>query len=259
MKTIFAAAFAALALAACAADKLSYKGQLAKPDGSTFNTSLPMTMTFRLYDVASGGKALWGRTMPVRMSSDGSFYVELADDSGSAVSDAKYANLADALLSASGFWIGLTPGNYTEMLPRQPLASMPRALKARYARHVGTMKSYDVEADTLNISSAPGVREMTVKKTIRQNGRNTTLSVSGSRNIYAAKELKLTDGISGIRTRAYSSTSLSTAPTDLFAIWHDASEVEGSGYCSLIVPSGATLRKCNGGGTSYVTTFGRGL
>ena len=84
-------------------------------------------------------------------------------------------------------------------------------------------------------------------------------SVSGSRNIYAAKELKLTDGISGIRTRAYSSTSLSTAPTDLFAIWHDASEVEGSGYCSLIVPSGATLRKCNGGGTSYITTFGRGL
>ena len=69
MKTIFAAAFAALALTTCAMDKISYKGQLAKPDGSTFNTSLPMTMTFRIYGVASGGKALWGRTMPVRMSS----------------------------------------------------------------------------------------------------------------------------------------------------------------------------------------------
>ena len=90
----------ACALSHCAtgSEKFSYSGKLAKPDGSAFNTSLPMMMTFRLYTKPTGGYIMWGRTMPVRIAADGSFYVELSDDAGSPVPEAITENLAEALV-----------------------------------------------------------------------------------------------------------------------------------------------------------------
>ena len=99
--TLYALPFTlALALQLCAfgAEKISYSGKLAKPDGSAFNTSLPMTMTFRLYTGQLGGYMLWGRTMPVRIAADGSFYVELSDEAGSPVPEAATEKLAEALV-----------------------------------------------------------------------------------------------------------------------------------------------------------------
>ena len=134
MKRLIAAIIAAAALGAFAAERFAYKGRLAKADGTAFNTALPMTMTFRLYGTEAGGQVLWGRTMPVKMKADGSFSVELGDGEGSAVADAQYVALGDALAaSPDGVWIGLAPQSYSEMSPRQKLNPVPRALTAATA------------------------------------------------------------------------------------------------------------------------------
>ena len=245
-----------LALVAGAAEKFSYRGQLAKPDGSAFNTSHTITMTFRIYDTPTGGDPLWGRTMPVRMEADGSFYVELSDDRGSVPADVPRSSLHRALFYHSAFWIGLTPGTYTELLPRQKLVDVPRALSAKAARRAERLKAARVSAVALEIASAAEVADLTVKAACEVDG-GTSLVLPGDHAFSAAGDIKLTGGLSGINASPLPASPPARAPTDMFVIRRAASGTPG-GYSSLVIPAGATLHDC-GGSETLAITFGKGL
>lgn len=159
----FAMAMAAAVAIAGAAEattdvpaKFAYSGRLERADGAQIETRLPKPMSFRLYNRATGGRPLWGRTLPVRVEADGSFNVTLSDSHGSP-SDAlqQYESLSDAFASGgTDFWIGLSVENYDELLPRQKLAAVPRALSAVTADRIENLKADRLIADTVNIGNA---------------------------------------------------------------------------------------------------------
>lgn len=264
-KTILAAALAAIALAAApagaAGERFSYKGRLARADGAAFSTAVAMPMSFRLYDVAAGGQALWGRDIAVRMEADGSFYVELSDADGSPISGAPFTQLESALASGTNFWIGLMPQGYSELMPRQPLATVPRALSAAAAHGIGTVRAKKgVSAGALDVSSAPTVASLSAPGSFAQGSGSTTLKVAADaeRAVAAAGETKVTHAIVGVGMHTFADEPVpARAATDTFAVWRDP-EGLAPGFYSLVIPRGALLRTLSADASSFYTTLGTG-
>lgn len=257
-KTIAAAALAAaLALGAGAAEeRFSYKGRLAKADGSAFDTSVSMPMSFRLYDVPAGGQALWGRDMAVRMEADGSFYVELSDEDGSAVSGTSCTTLKAALESGTNIWVGLMPSGYSEILPRQPLAVAPRALSAAAAHAVDTVRAPLVEAGTLDVRSDAWLSSLAVPGAFSSVSTVLKIPPDTGRTIAASGEIKVTRSIRGIRTA--SSVPSGRAATDSFAVLSGADGLSPGRY-SVVVPRGAPMPPApTDQDSSFAVTFGTG-
>lgn len=180
----------ATALAADAAgtntvEKFAYRGTLANADGSAFASAIPMQMTFRLYDRETGGTPLWGRTLPVRVETNGTFYAELSDGEGSPSDKSlPYGELAQALAACDGTcWIGFAPDDYSEMAPRQRLASVPRALRAVTASKITGFKAGSLSAETVQPELAT-VGDLTVKKSL-QEPENVLLSIQGEGRLAA--------------------------------------------------------------------------
>lgn len=244
--------------AGAAGERFCYKGRLAKADGTAFNSSVAMPMSFRLYDVAAGGQALWGRDVAVRVETDGSFYVELSDEDGSAVAGATYAKLESALASGTEFWIGLMPQGYSEMLPRQSIATVPRALSAAAAHHVDTARAKKAEAGSIAVDAAVSVGSLAVPGSFAQGSASTTLAVAADagRSVAAAGETKVTHAIKNIRTATFAERPApAAAATDTFAVWRDPSGL-APGWYSLALPAGAALRTLGETNASFSVTFG---
>lgn len=261
-KTILAAALAAMlaAPAGAAGERFSYKGRLARADGAAFSTAVAMPMSFRLYDVAAGGRALWGRDVAVRMEADGSFYVELSDEDGSPISGAPFAQLESALASGTNFWIGLMPQGYSEMMPRQPLATVPRALSAAAAHEIGTVRAKKgVSAGTLDVSSETSVDSLAAPGSFAQGAGSTRLAVDTDRTVTASGETKVTHAIVGVGTHTFAEQPApARAATDTFAVWRDPDGL-APGYYSLVVPRGARLGTFStAAASSFYTTLGTG-
>ena len=248
----------ACALSHCAtgSEKFSYSGKLAKPDGSAFNTSLPMMMTFRLYTKPTGGYIMWGRTMPVRIAADGSFYVELSDDAGSPVPEAITENLAEALVFGGDYWIGLSPGEFSEMLPRQKLTSVPRALTAETAHFAVELKAPSLTVKTLDATTAI-LKTLPVGDALRQSSGTTSLVVGDDQTLSASGNLKLTEMMHGVNINLRTGGLPATAPTDMILLIQNASGGKGGGWSSIVVPKGATLR--NLADRKFAVTFGKEL
>ncbi len=100
--------------------QINYQGQLTRTNGTPLDTTV--AMTFRLFNVVSGGTALWTETHPSVIVTGGLFQVLL----GSATT------LPDSF-TANTRWLGVTVGNNTEMTPRRQIASVP------YSYRVGTV------------------------------------------------------------------------------------------------------------------------
>ena len=96
---------------------ISYQGYIADSSGNPVNNSL--NMAFRLYNVASGGTALWSETHGAINPSDGLFSGLLG--SNSPISQDVFANNSD-------LWLGITIGSDNEMSPREKIASAPYAM-----------------------------------------------------------------------------------------------------------------------------------
>ena len=276
-KLILIAIAMALGMQAMAAgERFSYRGKLAKPDGSDFDASVTMDMTFNLYDTPEVSetytitvnlrigkhefhftraiKPYWGRKMPVRIEADGSFCVELSDDAGSPVADARYSELKDALKAASRLYVGLTPGSSTELLPRQPINVTPRALTASVARKIETVRAPSIAAQSISMHGAASVASLTVSGNVVQNGGTTTLVVPADtvQDTSATTEIKVTRSIKGINAYSYPSIGTPGRPTtDMFLI-----RKTDVGWHSLIFPLGA--QRPNGSGSlETVVTFGK--
>ena len=108
-------------------DLFNYQGVLRGGSGELLAAG-SYNVGFKLYSVATGGSALWGRQYAVLLDSNGLFNVSLDDGAGSEL-------IANSTLPAtiSGnevLYLGLTVQGSTEIAPRQQLLSVPYALRA---------------------------------------------------------------------------------------------------------------------------------
>jgi hypothetical protein len=106
-------------------EKIDYQGYLSSPSSGPITTppGSPLSMTFRLFDVATNGVALWTETQLVTVAA-GIFNVQLNVGSGPALAFDKPYFLE----------VTLGTGATAEILsPRHPLGSSPYALRANKA------------------------------------------------------------------------------------------------------------------------------
>src|SRR5512140_673820 len=107
---------ALLALAACATaavpQRINYQGYLARPDGSSLDTTI--AVTFRLYSDSSDVTPLWTEPFPVVNVESGLFVVRLG----------QHIPLTDDILNHPQVWLGVTVGGDTEMSPRHRIVSV---------------------------------------------------------------------------------------------------------------------------------------
>lgn len=252
-------AAAATALAASAAEKFAYRGTLANADGSAFASALPMQMTFRLYDRETGGTPLWGRTRPVRVETNGTFYIELSDDKGSPSDPAlPYEELAQALASGNGdFWIGLSPGDYSEMAPRQRLASVPCALHAVSASKITYLKADTLAAKTVHADSA-SIGDLTVTNTFQSAGANVELDLSHGGTLTANTLVQLNGAINGIQVDSYSNYRYSFM-TDSLVLSRGSSNIKGGAWGCIVIRASdsATVSGFDSSAETRVFSFGK--
>ena len=129
-KTFTALIAVAMALSALAVDtSIAYQGVLKNAAGTAAITGAK-NITFALYTTATGGTAIWGRTVAVNLDDSGLFNVDLTDSNGSALAGASNANLVNALkVARSGtLYVGLTVEDSSgEIQPRQKILMTPYA------------------------------------------------------------------------------------------------------------------------------------
>lgn len=94
---------------------LSHQGYLTSPTGSPISGTL--AMRFAIYNVASGGSALWQESQNVAVQA-GSFSVVLG------------SSVALSLPFDTPYYLGIAVGSDSEMSPRQRLTSVPYAYTA---------------------------------------------------------------------------------------------------------------------------------
>lgn len=135
-KCVFAGIFGLMAMGAWATS-FSYQGVLRDAQGGEVSNRQP-TITFRLYDSATGANALWARQYPVTLDANGLFTLELTDAAGS---EAGVSSTLDNVLAAHGsanLFIGLeVQGSSGEIRPRQKLLPVP---VAGFAQDVNTAR-----------------------------------------------------------------------------------------------------------------------
>jgi microcystin-dependent protein len=109
-------------------DGFVYQGALKNVSGAPMTGR--QTVQFRLYDAATGGSPLWGRSHSVLLDTNGLFHAELSDGAGDEIEGVNAINLAAILArnSSSPIYVGVTvAGADGEIAPRQRLLSVPYA------------------------------------------------------------------------------------------------------------------------------------
>ncbi len=116
---VLVSAFIAVSAHAAIPATMNYQGILTQSNGSPVNGTV--SVVFRLYDVVSGGTALWQESQSVSVS-NGNFSVELGT-----------ITPLTAAVFANPVFLGVTVALDSEMTPRRPLSSVPYAFKAQDA------------------------------------------------------------------------------------------------------------------------------
>ena len=108
----------------------SYQGVLRDTNDAPLTGN--QTVQLRLYDVPTGGSALWGRTYAVRLDTNGLFNVEVSDTTGTKIDPASDATLDPIFARTNAtVYVGLTvDGTSGEISPRQKLLPVPFAAVA---------------------------------------------------------------------------------------------------------------------------------
>jgi len=128
------------ALSAWAATAFSYQGRLMNAEGTAPLQGI-QTLEIRLYDTATGGTALWGRTYSVLLDANGLFNAEVSDLTGSPLEGTSGDTLDKvfACAATATLYVGLTVDHTSgEISPRQKLLAVPYAT---FANDVAKAKS----------------------------------------------------------------------------------------------------------------------
>ena len=188
-----------------AVDGFVYQGALKNVSGLPLTG--PQKVEFRLYDAATGGTPLWGRSCAVQLNEKGLFNAELSDKAGDEIEGVNGINLASILArnSASTLYVGVTvAGGDGEIAPRQRVLSVPYAA---FAADSGTASGNFAVAGKLDAAglAVSGQADIAGKATVKGNATvKGKLSVSGK--------------ILGPGSRA----AYGTAPVGAIVIWSGA-------------------------------------
>lgn len=254
MRILLMALNLCVCLVASAADTIAYHGQLTKANGSGFSNPLPLTMTFALYAEATGGTPLWGRVVPVKVEADGTFFAELSDSSSSALTGCRETALKEALQGMTSVYVGLTPFGSTEMKPRTLLPAQPRALVARTAKTVESVKAGELKAECVTLSSGT-LKDVTAPKIVAKTA--VKMNPSGDLTLEAKTALKLTGAVSDCKAASNEVAGDRMAKGCGSILWYQSTGSRGDQWGSIVYPRGATLRR--DGNLSRSQYFGKEL
>ncbi|MGD2147408.1 MAG: hypothetical protein PVH41_12000 [Anaerolineae bacterium] len=149
-------------VAGVTAPLLHYQGRLTDPGtGDSVSDGL-YTMTFRLYDLGSGGLPLWMESKDVTVQG-GVFSTALGDT----------AALNPALFNGQALWLGVKVGADAEATPRQMILPVAYALSLVPGAQISTTSS----SATFSVSNAGSGDALQIDGATTLNG---DLSVSGS-------------------------------------------------------------------------------
>jgi len=129
-----------VAASAVTTSSINYQGRLTDTAGEPLSGSY--TMTFRLYEAASGGSALDTDTHAVDVT-DGLFNTEIDFD--------------PEYFDGRGLWLGITVGIDSEMSPRQELRPVPYALSLKPGANIVGASSVALQAESTHTSGS-GIR-----------------------------------------------------------------------------------------------------
>ena len=115
---------------------INYQGYLTDSGGKAVNATL--SMTFSIYDVPSGGSALWTETQSSVTVANGLFNVILGS----------VTNIDPAILKGSSY-LGVKVGSDAEMTPRQQLTSVAYALRSYSSMDADKLGGKDASAYVL--------------------------------------------------------------------------------------------------------------
>lgn len=121
---------------------MSFQGKITDSSGNALNGNY--SIQFALYDVASGGAALWNETQTVSVI-DGVYSVMLG-------SVTPFPSSVDF---GKQYWLGITVGADPEMTPRYPLSSTATSFRSKISNSLQDLVTTVTELNQLNgISSA---------------------------------------------------------------------------------------------------------
>jgi len=120
MRRVIAFALLAVAAGAGAAvpGSIDQQGRFLKMDGTPETGSL--TVTFALYKTATGGSPVWSETDSLSLDAAGFYAIQLGAQT----------QFPAGLWDGTSYFLGVTIMGESEMSPRQPLVSVPYAIKA---------------------------------------------------------------------------------------------------------------------------------
>ena len=143
------------------------------------------TITLRLWDSATGGNLLWGRTYNVYTDETGLFNLEVTDGAGSKVDDAPDNVSLEGVFSgnlAGAVYIGIQVKNSSgEIVPRQRLFAVPFAAVANDVRKISGNVSVGGNINLGNnvIVTKDGIQQTSGDSTFQNLKANGTLQSSG--------------------------------------------------------------------------------
>ena len=222
-KIVIGIIMAGAALAGLAAPSaFTYQGVL-KNEAGTESLTGNKTIELRLYNDATGGTPIWGRTFNVLLDQNGLFNVEVSDSNGTEINTAPKppagVELAKVLGSSRSQWvfIGLTvSGSSGEIAPRQKLLPVPYAT---VAADVSKASDGFSVGGTLTATNATIVGKLTAKS-IDVTGAigAATLSTDGAATI--GGDLKVVGAITGY----------GTVPVGGIILWSGSTSAIPNGY-----------------------------
>ncbi|MBL0121879.1 MAG: hypothetical protein IPP88_03840 [Betaproteobacteria bacterium] len=123
-------------------EAINYQGVLTDTGGTAVNT--PVVMTFRLYNAATGGAALWTETQLSVNVVNGKFNAVLGSVPASPLT----------LPFDVPYWLTVSINADAEMTPRQPLASSPYAFRASSLDGAATLPGLQISG-TITTATLP--------------------------------------------------------------------------------------------------------
>ena len=159
---------------------LNYQGYLTNPGGTPVNTQV--MMTFRLYNAAIGGTALYTETQPSVNVTNGGFNVLIGTGTGGPIS----------LPFDVPYWLSVSVNSDAEMSPRQPLASSAYAFRAASLDTAATIGGAQISGSITNATLPATQITGTINAATAASAAALTGNVSGAQvtgSITSASEL----------------------------------------------------------------------
>lgn len=230
--------------------QINYQGRLTKQDGAPLSDG-NYTISFRIYDVATGGSYLWQESHDVTTKL-GYFNVALGSKTVEGVSILDFTK---------PLYLGVKVGSDSEMAPRQPLSAVPYAMCANNAITVSDgavtnakLAYHAVTADKMEnsavITDKIADNAVTTAKIADGNVRGVDISTTSGQRI-TAPNIE-TDAVDA-RTIAAGAVSQSEAPFAAKVYFSNNKDISPAQVNNPIIISGVGLTADSPSGSKTIT------